>query len=197
RLKDSDFTPNSGTDLQREPYTTNVILTDGGVYDNLGLETAWKRYDTILVSDAGGKMPPVPNPKRGLIRHALRITGIIDNQVRALRKRQLIESFKLREKMLKKGESTESDLFRLATRDGCYWGIRTDITHYKLPNALNCPLNKTTKLADIQTRLAKLCSQVQERLINWGYAVCDAAMRKHVDTNLPIPSGFPFEDGLG
>ena len=32
------------------------VLTDGGVYDNLGLETAWKRYQTILVSDAGGKI---------------------------------------------------------------------------------------------------------------------------------------------
>ena len=49
------YTPNSGTDLQHEPFTTDVVLTDGGVYDNLGLETAWKRYQTILVSDAGGK----------------------------------------------------------------------------------------------------------------------------------------------
>jgi hypothetical protein len=31
----------------------------GGVYDNLGLETAWKRYSTILISDAGGKLAPV------------------------------------------------------------------------------------------------------------------------------------------
>ena len=49
------FTPKSGHDLQREPFTTRVVLTDGGVYDNLGLETAYKRYETILVSDAGGK----------------------------------------------------------------------------------------------------------------------------------------------
>ena len=27
---------------------------DGGIYDNLGLETAWKRHATILVSDGGG-----------------------------------------------------------------------------------------------------------------------------------------------
>ena len=55
-LHPADFTPGSGEDLQREPYTERVVLTDGGVYDNLGLETAWKRYDTILVSDAGGEM---------------------------------------------------------------------------------------------------------------------------------------------
>ena len=42
--------------LQRKPFTTEVVLSDGGVYDNLGLETVWKRYKTVLVSDAGGKL---------------------------------------------------------------------------------------------------------------------------------------------
>ncbi|MCK4576997.1 patatin-like phospholipase family protein, partial [candidate division WOR-3 bacterium] len=86
-----------------------------------------------------------------------------------------------------------SDLFRLTTRDGAYWGIRTDITHYGLADALDCPIDKTTKLASIQTRLKRLDSKTQECLINWGYAVCDAAMRKHVDTTLPIPTGFPYD----
>ena len=30
--------------LNVRPYTSDVVLADGGVYDNLGLETAWKRY---------------------------------------------------------------------------------------------------------------------------------------------------------
>ena len=55
RLRDSDFEPGTGLDLQRPPFTTRVVLSDGGVYDNLGLETAWKRHQTVLVSDAGGK----------------------------------------------------------------------------------------------------------------------------------------------
>jgi NTE family protein len=62
RLENDDFTAGSGTDLQRPPFTTRVVLTDGGVYDNLGLETAWKRYQTILVSDAGGKLKAGGNP---------------------------------------------------------------------------------------------------------------------------------------
>ena len=33
---------------------------------------------------------------------------------------------------------------------------------------------------------------VQDRVINWGYAACDAALRKHVDTSLPAPGGFPY-----
>ena len=42
-------------DLQQPPYTTDVFLADGGVYDNLGLETAWKRYRTVL--DLGRRRP--------------------------------------------------------------------------------------------------------------------------------------------
>jgi NTE family protein len=40
----------------------------------------------------------------------------------------------------------------------------------------------------------------QERLINWGYALCDAAVRRHVDgfQAAPAPSGFPYpQTGLG
>ncbi len=57
-LHDSQFEAGSGHDLQRSPYTTEVVLTDGGVYDNLGLETAWKKYRTILVSDRDGAFAP-------------------------------------------------------------------------------------------------------------------------------------------
>ncbi|HUT14411.1 MAG TPA: patatin-like phospholipase family protein, partial [Thermoguttaceae bacterium] len=90
RLSEDAFTPNSGRDLQRPPFTTRVVLSDGGVYDNLGLETAWKRYDTILVSDGGGQMQLEAKPKGDWVRHFMRVFFVIDNQVRALRKRQVI-----------------------------------------------------------------------------------------------------------
>ena len=39
---------------------------------------------------------------------------------------------------------------------------------------------------------------VQEQLINWGYAVCDAAMRRHVDPGQPADGAFPYpEVGVG
>lgn len=160
--------------LQHEPFTSDVVLTDGGVYDNLGLETAWKRYETILVSDGGGNLAPEPEPKKDWVRHTMRVLFIIDNQVRSLRKRQVIASYKL------------------GTRKGTYWGIRTNIASYGLKDALNCPFDQTIKLANIGTRLKRLEPEAQEQLINWGYAVCDAGMRKHVDTTLPASGGFPY-----
>ena len=33
---------------------------------------------------------------------------------------------------------------------------------------------------------------LQERLINWEYAVCDAALRKHVDSKIEPEPTFPY-----
>jgi NTE family protein len=172
-------------DLHAEPYLTDVVLTDGGVYDNLGLETAWKKFKTILVSDGGGKMAPEPEPKRDWARHSLRINDIIDNQVRSLRKRQLLASY----------HSSPHDSTH---RNGTYWGIRSHMMDYGTPGALPCPEDKTLILANTRTRLKRLDPVVQERIINWGYAICDAAMRKWVDPSFPVPQDFPYRaSGVG
>jgi NTE family protein len=180
-LDEADFTPNSGENLQFPPYTTEVWLTDGGVYDNLGLETAWKRYQTIFVSDGGGKMAPEPEPDKDWARHTLRVLNLIDNQVRSLRKRQLIDSFVNKE------------------RGGAYWGIMTDYRQYAASSpALPCPFEATSALAGIPTRLARMEPVAQERLMNWGYAECDAALRTYFDPALPQPGGFIYPDaGVG
>ncbi len=175
-LNSTDFTPESGHSLQKEPYTSNVFLSDGGVYDNLGLETAWKRYKTILVSDGGGQMKADPNPKKDWASHMYRILQLIDNQVRSLRKGQVIDSYKD------------------GSRSGTYWGIRTNIADYELPDAMNCPFERTIELGNVKTRLKKLDSEIQKRLINWGYAVCDTAMRRHVDGSFDPPQDFPYPE---
>jgi NTE family protein len=77
-------------------------------------------------------------------------------------------------------------------RKGAYWGIRTDIANYQLPATLPCPFESTLELSRVDTRLKRLDDQTQERLINWGYAVCDAALRKHVVTGLGVPQAFPY-----
>jgi NTE family protein len=48
------------------------------------------------------------------------------------------------------------------------------------------------QLAAIPTRLKRLDDETQERLINWGYAVCDAALRAHVDPALQPMPAFPY-----
>lgn len=178
RLDPASFTPKSGDDLQRPPFTSKVMLTDGGVYDNLGLETVWKCLRTVLVSDGGGKFEAEEEPKSDWAQHSLRVLDLIDSQVRALRKRQLIDSYEA-----KPGDA--------AHRNGAYWGIRTDIAKYGLADALPCPPARTMDLARTPTRLQRLDDERQERLINWGYAVCDAALRAHVAQGL-AKGAFPY-----
>jgi NTE family protein len=181
KFKRSEVHRSKLSDLNRPPFTTNVMLTDGGVYDNLGLETAWKYFKTVLVSDGGAKMQPVAKPGGNWFMQFLRIREMADNQVRGLRKRQLIASY----------TAPPNDENH---RAGAYWGIGTEITGYKLPDPLPCPPEKTLLLAQVMTRLAPMDKLTQQRLINWGFAVCDAAMRTYVDTALKRPADFPYPD---
>ncbi len=176
-----ELDPNSfkNDDVPPPRFTTpdfrkEVVLTDGGVYDNLGLETAWKRCTTILVSDGGGSLGMQSDPARDYLGQAHRVLDVIDNQVGALRKRTLIAAY-------------ESKI-----REGTYWGIRTNIANYAVSNALQCDFNLTQELAATATRLTALDAGLQHQLIDWGYAVCDAAMRRHVVPQAPAPTQSPF-----
>jgi NTE family protein len=181
RLDSKQFKPNTGYDLQREPFTSDVVLTDGGVYDNLGLETAWKTLDTIWISDAGGMYAPEEHPHRDWARHTLRVLDLLDNQVRSLRKRQVIGSYKA------------------GIRKGAYWSIWEDIQTFNSSPPLACPFSKTLKIAQTTTRLEGLNLDDQAKIINWGYAICDAAMWKYGGINPTLkPKQFPFSQiGVG
>jgi NTE family protein len=172
------FQPVEGADLcGLEQYCRKLYLTDGGVYDNLGLETVQKRYDTILASDAGAPMKVDEEVETAWHQQALRAADIAISQTRALRKRALVDDFKNKR------------------RKGTYWGIKTNISDYGAPNVLPCDPAKVRKLALIRTRLNSFSEQEQCELINWGYALCDAAMRSFV---LPGDAGpnpaWPYKD---
>ncbi|HZO98106.1 MAG TPA: patatin-like phospholipase family protein [Gaiellaceae bacterium] len=174
RFGSGDYVAGSGDDLQRPEFTDRVVVTDGGVYDNLGLETAWKRYRTVLVSDGGGHLGDQARPRHDWLLQAYRVLGVIDNQVRSLRKRQLVDGF------------------RAGLREGTYWGIRSDVADYALEGSLPAPVEETARIAAISTRLARLGEADQERLVNWGYAICDTALRKHLAEPVGAPRGFPY-----
>lgn len=178
RLDPAQFSPADGEPHHQPGFMKDVFLADGGVYDNLGLETAWKRYRTLLVSDAGMAMRADPEPGVDWASHAMRVLEMVDNQVRALRKRQLVGAFAQK------------------VRRGTYWSVRSDIADYGTPGALPCPKSRTLELSAVPTRLAKMHDDIQERLVNWGYAICDAAVRRWVDLELPAPTAFPYPGGV-
>jgi hypothetical protein len=151
-----------GADLNGKPeYTQHLYLSDGGVYDNLGLETVWNRYQTVLVSDAGAPFSIGDKVETDWVKQTLRALDVATDQSRALRKRALIDDFKRN------------------VRSGTYWGIDTRIANYQLPTAMACADQIVRPLAKIRTRLNPFDDVEQEHLINWGYALCDAAVRTH------------------
>src|ERR1700730_4131500 len=84
------FRQQKGNDLFNREYTSTLILTDGGVYDNLGLEPVWKRYKTVLVSDGGLVTAAKPNPITNWYSQFRRVLDIslqqgINTRVRILR----------------------------------------------------------------------------------------------------------------
>lgn len=183
RLDPASFTKDPKAPLQRAPFTSEAILSDGGVYDNLGLETVWKRYRSVLVSDAGMKIDPTGAPPTDWAFGSKWVTDIVDGQVRALRKRQLLGSLTAPAKDPN-------------GRSGAYWSIRSRVGDYPAPSSLDCPAISTDQLAAVPTRLAALPGDLQERLINWGYAMCDVAVRSWFDQSLSAAPRFPYAIGV-
>lgn len=175
RFRTEQFKPATGSDLQKAEFQTRMLLTDGGVYDNLGLEPV-KNCARVLVSDGGGQMQPAARLRLNWIFQAVRVNSMIDHQVRSLRKRMLIESFRKNE------------------RRGTYWSIRSDTADYHLPDALPFPPERAQSLALVPTRLARMDDALQEALVNWGYVICDTALRRHVLPSLAAPRELPYQE---
>lgn len=64
----------------REELIGEIGLTDGGVYDNLGLEPVWERAQTVLVSDGGAVWQPEKD--QGLVRRLNRYASVVVKVVR-------------------------------------------------------------------------------------------------------------------
>lgn len=69
----------------RPSLLSHLNLSDGGVYDNLGIEPVDRGYETIIISDGGSPFAYVR--KSGPFGRILRYNSVIMRQVGALRKR--------------------------------------------------------------------------------------------------------------
>jgi NTE family protein len=160
----------------RPPMRNRPVLTDGGVYDNMGLDETWKQCRTVLISDGGHQLSVAKRVPTFWPSQLRRILHVIDNQVRQLRKRQAVSGY------------------AAGLRDGAYWGIRSNVEHFPVADPLDCPVEATLELSRVKTRLRAIDAGTQRRLVNWGFGACDAALRSHVDGSLPRPRSFPYAD---
>ena len=149
-----------GADLHCSPFTKGAVLTDGGVYDNLGLERVWKRCRTILVSNAGKTIPAIGRPTGRWVGQTYRTLSIVQQQAENSRRRLLFGAA------------------NAGQRRVAYWSIDTPISAYDCKEATFAQDIEVAEAAGIRTRLNRFTPREIELLIKVGYAGADASMRK-------------------
>jgi NTE family protein len=158
-------------------FRDRLVLTDGGVYDNLGLQTL-ASFRTVIASDGGSPGATEAAPSRFFPSQVVRVLAIANEQTRALRRHALVGDF------------------RDGRRRGALWTIKTDIGGYRAPRgAPLLPVHPTqiAELAAVKTRLWPMPADVRARLVNWGYALADAGLRSSLGTDGAAPA-WPFPD---
>ena len=160
---------------ERKQILEDLRVTDGGVYDNMGLEPVWKSHRVVLVSDAGGLMDAEAD--KNFFWRIQRYQSIQDTQARALRKRFLISGY------------------AQGTINGAYFGVASSPTHYA--GAQDPGYSKAFAMdviRNIRTDLDAFSDVEQAVLMNHGYALVDAAVRTHVPELIPTDAAFalPF-----
>ncbi len=163
---EQDPDPKKRGDLwENEDFRRKIYLSDGGVYDNMGLEAVFDQCDPLFVSAAGGPFSSEPlgwKDKHSEIGIGLRATSISTEQTRALRRRMVMRGY------IEDG------------RKGAYWNISSEIGDYKLKDPIIGDNDLTKSLRFIRTRLNSFSPEEQGHLINWGYVMSDTALRKWV-----------------
>jgi hypothetical protein len=76
---------------ERDRRIRGLRLSDGGLYDNMGIEPVWKSHAVVLVSDGGSTFDG--GYDRGLFWRLNRYIEIMGRQGGAIRRRWLVASF--------------------------------------------------------------------------------------------------------
>lgn len=160
------------------PSWTGMSVSDGGLYDNLGLQPV-ERHGTVLVSDGG--QPFVPAVPKGMLGRAKAYLGVMGKQVGAVRKRLLVGQF------------------RDKVRRGTYWGIGSAVQSYRRDVQPGYTKGFAAEvIAAIRTDLDAFSEAEIAVLMNHGYLLADIAIQTHASHLVPSPpeKRAPYPDWL-
>lgn len=167
--------PASAGPLARLPFTKTAVLTDGGVYDNLGSETVWKRCRKILVSNAGKPFGFQDDPKHNWLEQSLRIIDIVMDQAEDLRERILVHAYEI------------------DARRGAMWGLTSGLNKPDERPAMLTPAEFDAAQA-VPTRLTQFTKANQALMLKAGYAHAASRIRKYFTPDKGGPADIP--DGV-
>ncbi len=155
-----------------KPKYNHLHLWDGGVYDNLGVESLFKPgeglcgdTDFLIVCDASRPLSSETRQSRwrpGYLKASMRLVDIATDQVRSLRTRMLMEYFK-------QNPGTGAYL-RL--------GLATKKVYLRNPGTGKPALtdDEVSRVAQIETTLRRLTHSEFSLLFRHGFEVADATL---------------------
>lgn len=156
----SSCLPGAFTAMKVELDGESVELTDGGIYDNLGLEPVWRDHAVVLVSDAAPSFMPAPDMLAAIWR-GLRYAVTLLEQATDVRKRWLISNFI-------RGEL-----------EGAYWGIGSLPSNYGAESPYSDDLIANV-IAQVRIDLDVFSDAEIAVLENHGYLMADIAIARHL-----------------
>ncbi|MEW5925141.1 MAG: hypothetical protein AB1746_14250 [Candidatus Zixiibacteriota bacterium] len=160
---------NSVSTLLGEPQ-----LSDGGVYDNLGMEPI-KSHNVVFISDGGA--PFKVFTKGTAFRLWMRYFGIASNQVGALRKRWLFADFNT--EIIKNGVVGP-------LKQGAYWGVANASTIAKEPDMPGYDESLAEDIiSQIRTDLDGFTNAEIAVLENHGYLLANRVIKKYLSQFYP------------
>lgn len=155
------------------PYTMKALLTDGGAYDNLGLESVWKRCRTVFLSNGGKPWAPDPAPKRG-IEQMGSVMGVATGQCDAMRKRMLFNTYRRRERL------------------GAMWALDDGI-HDGAPPPPGLTQQEVAVVSSIHTRLCRFNLAQQNLLLKAGWLGADDRLSTFYPADANSYTAAPIE----
>jgi NTE family protein len=156
-------------------YVRELRLTDGGTYDNLGLESV-DDFDPVIVSDAGMPFTITESASGFWPTQLSRVLSIATDQSRGLRRRLLFERC-----------NASGRRFAMALIEGQIAGRPAEQRIEFLPEMID-------KLSRIRTRLNRFSVAEQENLINWGWLSMDVMARSYLSEHVSVapPTELPY-----
>lgn len=145
------------TDMHRAPFTQRAFLTDGGVFDNLGLERIWKRCRTVFVSNAGLTIPQIGSHKGRWVGQVFRVIGLIQLQADSSRRRILF------------------GMSNLGQRDVAYWSTDEAPSRYGTP-VFDLTAEEVHAVSSMRVRLSPFTDNEIELLLRAGHAGAAASL---------------------
>lgn len=148
-------------DQSRANAGDTILLTDGGVYDNLAVEPVWNRYSTMYVSDAGQPFHVAAETGQDVYHRLRRISAISMEQVAAVRRRWFVQDLVAKR------------------RTGAAWALNSRLEDFPAPDRYGYDEECSRLLHAVRTDLNEFSEGEIACLENHGYSLADAAVRSY------------------